>query len=357
MIVAVVATLCLALVIVLLADLSGVAIPLAVATLGLAGFATIRRDAKPVTTSDLGGYQLVEQLGKGGMGEVWRAKHASLLRPAAIKLIRRELMAQLGHKEAEALTQRFQREVQSTAKLSSPHTIEVFDFGKTADGSPYYVMELLHGLDADSLIKQYGPQPAERVVHLLLQVCASLSEAHHRSLVHRDIKPANIYICAVGMEVDFVKVLDFGLVRDLNTDQRLTTQGSTPGTPAFLAPDFVHDKVDHRSDLYSLGCVAYYLLTGTLVFEATTRVAMLAAHAQQQPMAPSKRTELPIPAALDHIVLACLAKDPADRPQSARTLAARLADVPFDTPWTQERAETWWRNHLPAILAKGRDGR
>jgi eukaryotic-like serine/threonine-protein kinase len=346
---------CLAVVVVLLLGMTGPAVAFAMVGCAAASVLLFQRG----TTADageLGGYQLVEQLGKGAMGEVWRAKHASLLRPAAIKLMRRELMSSLGNTGRNELIQRFQREVQSTATLSSPHTIEVFDFGQAADGSPYYVMELLNGLDVETLVKTYGPQPAERVVWLLQQICSSLAEAHHRGLIHRDIKPANIYVCAVGMEVDFVKVLDFGLVRDLNTEHRLTMQGATPGTPAYLAPEFILDKVDHRSDLYALGCVAYYLLTGTLVFDATTRVAMMAAHAQQQPVAPSKRTELPIPAALDELVLACLAKDPAERPQSARTLTRKLDEVPLDGAWNQERAEAWWRQHLPAIVAKGRDG-
>jgi serine/threonine-protein kinase len=238
-----------------------------------------------------------------------------------VKLLREELSASLSRQELEAMNQRFQREVQTTATLSSPHTIEIFDFGQRRDGSLYYVMEMLHGLDVETLVKTYGPQPAERVVHLLRQACASLAEAHYRNLIHRDIKPANIYVCSVGMEVDFVKVLDFGLVRDLNTEHRLTIQGSTPGTPAYLAPEFALDKIDHRADLYALGCVAYYLLTGGLVFEAQSRVAMMAAHSQQQPVAPSKRTELPIPAALDEIVLALLAKNPAERPQTATELA------------------------------------
>jgi serine/threonine-protein kinase len=349
---------CLAVVVMVFLGLTWPAIALAIVGCGSAIVAAIQPGgvAKAGGAAEVGGYQLVEQLGKGAMGEVWRAKHASLLRPAAIKLMSRELMASLGNTQRDELIQRFQREVQSTATLSSPHTIEVFDFGQTRDGSPYYVMELLNGLDVETLVKTYGPQPAERVVRLLQQACSSLAEAHHRGLVHRDIKPANIYVCAIGMEVDFVKVLDFGLVRDLNTDHRLTMQGATPGTPAYLAPEFVLDKVDHRSDLYALGCVAYYLLTGTLVFEATTRVAMMAAHAQEQPVAPSKRTELPIPPALDALVLSCLEKDPADRPQSARTFARKLEEVPLDGTWDHERAEAWWRQHLPAIFARGRDG-
>lgn len=252
---------------------------------------------------------------------------------------------------------RFQREVQATATLTSPHTVAVFDYGRSSDGTPYYVMELLNGLDTESLVVKYGPQPAERVVHVLRHVCESLEEAHHRSLIHRDIKPANIHLCAIGMQTDFAKVLDFGLVRDLNVEHRLTIQGTTPGTPAYVAPETLTDKIDHRSDLYALGCVAYWMLTGHTVFEAATRIEMLAAHSQQQPVAPSKRVELPIPVELDDLILALLAKNPNDRPQSARELSERLAEIPLATPWTHDRSETWWRVHLPEILAQGRAGR
>jgi serine/threonine-protein kinase len=303
----------------------------------------------------LGAYQMVELLGKGGMGEVWRAEHESLIRPAAVKLLRRELTAALGPAEMEALNLRFQREVQATATLSSPHTVAVFDFGHTGDGTLYYVMELLDGLDLESLVRRCGPQPAERVIHIMTDVCASLAEAHHRGLVHRDIKPANIYVCAVGMELDFAKVLDFGLVRDLNTSERLTVEGSLPGTPAYLAPETAEqNQYDTRSDLYALGCVAYWLLTGRLVFDAATAAAMMAAHLRDAPSAPSRRGELPIPPELDAIVLACLAKDPDARPQSAGELAQRLAAVPIASPWTPDRAEAWWRTHLPDIVTRAR---
>ena len=303
----------------------------------------------------LGAYQMVELLGKGGMGEVWRAEHESLIRPAAVKLLRRELTAALGPAEMESLNLRFQREVQATATLSSPHTVAVFDFGHTGDGTLYYVMELLDGVDLETLVRRFGPQPAERVIHILIDVCASLAEAHHRGLVHRDIKPANIYTCAVGMELDFAKVLDFGLVRDLNASERLTVEGSLPGTPAYLAPETAEEnQYDTRSDLYALGCVAYWLLTGRLVFDAGTAASMMAAHLRDEPVAPSCRGELPIPPELDAIVLACLSKDPDARPQSAGELAQRLAAVPIEGAWTSERAEAWWRTHLPDIVTRAR---
>ena len=301
----------------------------------------------------LGAYELVEQLGHGGMGEVWRAAHHSLVRPAAVKLLRRELMDRLPPSEREALHVRFQREVQATAMLSSPHTIAVFDFGHTHDGSLYYVMELLHGLDMETLVNKHGPQPAERVIYLLRQACDSLAEAHRRNLIHRDIKPANIYLCAVGLKVDFVKILDFGLVRDLSSDIRLTNEGSVSGTPAYLAPEAAaKNQFDARGDIYALGCVAYQMLTGQLVFEGQTSAAVIAAHIRDTPVAPSQRSELSIPPELDAVVMACLAKNPADRPQSAEALKAMLDDVPLDAPWDQKRAMGWWSVHVPDLVER-----
>jgi serine/threonine protein kinase len=252
---------------------------------------------------------------------------------------------------------RFQREVQATAQLTSPHTVAVYDYGQTPDGLLYYAMELLNGLDAETLVRRHGPQPAERVIHLLRQACESLAEAHHRHLVHRDIKPANMILCALGMDVDFVKVLDFGLVHDLDRDTRLTIEGSISGTPAYLAPESAaHNRFDTRSDIYALACVAYWLLTGTVVFEGDTAVAVMTAHIRDQPEPPSRRTELPIPRALEDLVMACLAKDPAKRPQSVEELSRRLSAVPLERRWTQQRADRWWQAHVPGMLAKARVG-
>jgi eukaryotic-like serine/threonine-protein kinase len=301
----------------------------------------------------LGAYELVEELGHGGVGEVWRAEHHSLIRPAAVKLLRRELTAQLPSAAREALNARFQREVQATAMLSSPHTVAVFDFGHTHDGTLYYVMELLHGLDLETLVEKHGPQPAERVIYLLRQACDSLAEAHRRNLIHRDIKPANIYLCAVGLKVDFVKILDFGLVRDLSSDLRLTSEGSVSGTPAYLAPEAAaRNQFDARGDIYALGCVAYYMLTGQLVFEAQTSIAMIAAHIRDQATAPSQRSELPIPPELDAIVLACLAKKPEDRPQTIEELQQRLNEIPLAALWNQQRALGWWSVHVPHLVER-----
>ncbi|HEY0250122.1 MAG TPA: serine/threonine-protein kinase, partial [Kofleriaceae bacterium] len=243
-------------------------------------------------TKEIGAYTLGERLGHGGMGEVWSAKHKELLRPAAIKLMAPEIDAP---RESRAtLKKRFDREVHATAQLTSPHTVAIYDFGKTDDGGLYYVMELLQGLDMEHLVGTFGPQPADRVAYFLAQVCESLEEAHYRGLVHRDIKPANLYVSAVGMKLDFVKVLDFGLVRDMAHDLHLTADQVVSGTPAYMAPESAaRHQFDARSDLYALGCVAYWLLTGRTVFEAATNAAMIAAHMYEKVTPLSRLTELP----------------------------------------------------------------
>jgi hypothetical protein len=299
---------------------------------------------------ELGSYRLEEKLGEGGMGEVWRARHRMLARPAAIKLIRPALAGDVRSGVSEAALRRFEREAQVIARLRSPHTVELFDFGIAADGAFYYVMELLDGLDADSLLRRFGPTPPERAIYLLRQMCHSLSEAESCGLVHRDIKPANIFICRYGEEFDFVKVLDFGIVRaardPAGTSQGQTADNAIHGTPAFIAPEqAMGADLDGRADIYATGCVAYWLLTGQLVFTAETAMGLFLQHAQTAPAPPSSRTDRPIPAALDDLVLSCLAKDPADRPQSARELSRRLAEMDGADAWTQERARDWWMTH------------
>jgi serine/threonine-protein kinase len=290
---------------------------------------------------ELGSYHLVRPLGRGGMGEVWRAQHRMLARPAAIKLIRPDTSGGISR---DTLV-RFEREAQATAALTSPHTVQVYDFGITDEGTFYYVMELLTGLDADTLVRRHGPVPPERAVHLLLQVCGSLEEAHARSFVHRDIKPANIFVCRYGLEYDFVKVLDFGLVKALGFPEHagLTAVGVVAGTPEYMAPEIARGEraVDHRADLYSVGCVAYRLLSGGAVFDSNSPVDFLIDHVRSIPVRPSIRTGVSIPAALEDVVMDCLQKDPARRPQTAGELARRLRAVPLD-PWTPERAEKWW---------------
>jgi tRNA A-37 threonylcarbamoyl transferase component Bud32 len=304
---------------------------------------------------DLGSYQLVELLGHGGMGEVWRAQHRLLARNAAVKLVRPELLGASTDVEAKLTLRRFEREARATAALSSPHTIHVFDFGLTDDGTFYYVMELLTGRDLESLVREFGPLPAERVSFLLRQVCHSLADAHARGLVHRDIKPANIYVCRMGLDYDFVKVLDFGLVklnrRGAAQQTLLTMEHRTTGTPAYMAPEIILGdvEVDRRADVYALGCVVYYLLTGQLVFEADTPMKMLLHHVQTKPVPPSQRSELPIPRELDDLVLACLEKDPAKRPQDAEELLRLAYSCKACDGWTDDNARAWWQMHLPDL--------
>ena len=307
---------------------------------------------------ELGSYHLEEKLGEGGMGEVWRARHRMLARPAAIKLIRPSVAGDGHAGVSDEAVRRFEREAQVIARLRSPHTVELFDFGMATDGTFYYVMELLDGLDANTLLRRFGPIPSDRAVYLLSQVCHSLSEAESCGLVHRDIKPANIFLCRYGEEYDFVKVLDFGLVKafDEPADQgpALTRENLVQGTPAFIAPEQAlgQSTLDGRVDIYATGCVAYWLLTGQLVFTAETSMGLLMHHIHTPPLPPSARSELPIPPALDRLVLSCLAKDPADRPQSAKELSRRLAEVEGARTWTQDRARDWWVTHQPAGEAR-----
>jgi eukaryotic-like serine/threonine-protein kinase len=297
---------------------------------------------------ELGSYRLVERLGVGGMGEVWRAEHRFLARPAAIKLIRSSEAGGGPGGASDSARRRFEREAQVIASLRSPHTVNLFDFGVASDGAFYYVMELLEGLDADTLVRRTGPLPSERVIHVLRQVCHSLSEAESRGLVHRDIKPANIFLCRYGEDCDFVKVLDFGIAKTttgfLHEGPTLTRELTVHGTPAFIAPEQVTgaNDVDGRADIYAVGCVAYWLLTGQLVFAGDSAMSFLLHHASTPPAPPSSRTELPIPRALDDLVLACLAKDPAGRPQTARELSNRLMSIEGAGSWTEERAKAWW---------------
>jgi hypothetical protein len=300
---------------------------------------------------ELGSYQLGELLGRGGMGEVYRATHRMLARPAAIKLIRPEMIGGGDGAEAQLALKRFRREAEVAASLRSPHTVELYDFGVTEDGRLYFVMELLDGTDLESLVKQKGPIPAGRVIFILRQVCESLEEAHARGLVHRDIKPANIHLGRLGLRHDFVKVLDFGLVKSVadgsGEHSLATAAGLTPGTPAYMAPEMaLGEAFDGRADLYALGCVAYYLLTAQLVFEAGNGLQMIARHMRDTPVPPSRRVELPVPAALEQLVLACLAKEPAGRPRSAAELSLALAAIGVE-PWGEEQAREWWRVNRP----------
>lgn len=302
----------------------------------------------------LGLYRLIERLGAGGMGEVWRARHQLLARPCAVKLIRPEL---LGEKNREAAIERFRLEARTIARLSSPNTVRLFDFGVSETGSLYFVMELLDGEDLNSLVERFGPLPPERVVAVLRQACRSLGEAHAVGLLHRDIKPHNLFLCRLGLELDVVKVLDFGLVKSLRGDEtNLTNAGVLTGTPAYMAPERVlGGDTDERSDLYALGCVAYWMLTGQTVFPGDP-MAMMIHHARTPATPPSKVAGPSLPARLDEIVLACLEKAPQNRPSSALDLWQQLGEVPLETPWIAERVERWWREHLPALAGPARRG-
>ena len=302
----------------------------------------------------LGFYRLIEKLGEGGMGEVWRARHQLLARPCAVKLIRPEL---LGEKSREAAIERFRLEARTIARLSSPNTVRLFDFGVSETGSLYFVMELLDGEDLHSLVERFGPLPPERVVAVLRHACRSLGEAHSVGLLHRDIKPHNLFLCRLGLDFDVVKVLDFGLVKSLvDHDANFTVAGVLTGTPAYLPPERVLDgDVDERSDLYALGCVAYWMLTGRTVF-AGDPMAMMIHHARTPATPPSKVAGSSIPVRLDQIVMACLEKAPERRPSSALDLWQQLGEVPLETPWITERAESWWREHLPSLAGPPRRG-
>jgi eukaryotic-like serine/threonine-protein kinase len=313
----------------------------------------------------LGNYELEGRLGQGGMGEVWRGRHRLLARPAAVKLIRPEMLGAKDERSQQLLIRRFEREAQATATLDSPHTVELYDFGVSADGILFYVMELLHGLDVETLVQRFGPLPSERAVYLLLQACDSLHDAHRRELIHRDIKPANLFLAQKGGTCDFLKVLDFGLVKRWRTGDRSdlgdslqslvqsqtqqTAIGQIVGTPAFLAPEAAlgEQAVDARADIYGLGCVAYWMLTGTLVFHEPTPFAMAVAHVTKEPVPPSQRVSHPIDSELEALVMKCLHKDRQRRPGSALALAEALSAIRLSEPWTRERASQWWRRHLP----------
>jgi len=302
----------------------------------------------------VGSYSLIEQLGSGGMGEVWLARHQLLARPAAVKIVR-ESMTGLGE-DGHALRQRFAREAQVTAELQSPHTVQLFDFGMTETGSFYYVMERLRGMDLQRLVDRHGPLPPERAVFLLKQACRSLSEAHALGLVHRDIKPANLFVCRLGSEYDFLKVLDFGVVSRQARESiaPIPLGGMVLGTPAFLAPELVSGQAafDERADIYALGCVAFWLLTGRPPFEAGDAVSLMVQHSTRTPSPPSTIAGEAIPAGLDALILECLSKEPSRRPASADLLGDRLAELSITVEWDQRRAREWWERHEPQLAVR-----
>jgi DNA-binding NtrC family response regulator len=303
----------------------------------------------------IGSYQLIERLGSGGMGDVWLARHQLLARPAALKLVRDVASTSAGE-DRRVVRQRFEREAHATASLQSPHTVQLYDFGATDAGGFYYVMERLRGMDLQRMIERHGPMPAARAVFLLKQACRSLGEAHAAGLVHRDIKPANLFVCRLGQQYDFLKVLDFGVVAQRAREAAIvTTAGEVVGTPAFLAPELANGerRFDGRADIYALGCVAFWLLTGRLPFTANDPLALLLHHARTAPEPPSAFSEQPIPAALDAVVLACLSKKPQGRPRTAEALVELLDGVALAAPWSEREALEWWTLHEPQLVGAG----
>jgi hypothetical protein len=303
-----------------------------------------RREAQKsaIEAQQIGQYKLDRKLGAGGMGVVYMAHHAMLRRPTAVKMLEPD-------KVNEGTIERFEREVQITSQLNNPNTVAIYDYGRTPEGVFYYAMEFLDGIDLQSLVERYGPQPVPRVIHILQQICGSLYEAHSLGLVHRDIKPANIMLNRRGGQPDVVKVLDFGLVKALD-DQRqagLTQQASLTGTPLYMSPEAIQmpNSVDARSDIYAVGAVGYFLLTGQPVFEADNVVDLCQKHVATPPIPPSERSRTPIPAELENALLACLEKSRAKRPQTARDLALLIARCPEATQWSIEDADAWWGRH------------
>jgi serine/threonine protein kinase len=294
----------------------------------------------------LGQYRLEGRLGEGGMGIVYRAHHALLKRPTAIKLLPPE-------KAGATALARFEREVKLTARLTHPNTITIFDYGHTPDGVFYYAMELLDGATIDEIVRCDGAQAPGRVIHILTAVAGALEEAHGIGLIHRDIKPANIMLCEQGGRPDVPKLLDFGLVKDLSADEdiALTREGDIAGTPLYMTPEALTspEHVDARSDVYAAGAVGYYLLTGQHVFTGRTLMEVCGHHLHTKPTPPSERLHAPPPEDLEALILQCLEKDPGRRPQSAPELGGRLLACQHSGAWTPVVARRWWDDHGPAL--------
>ena len=307
---------------------------------GVDTIGTLRREA--FEARQLGQYRLTRRIGAGGMGEVYLAEHRLLKRPCVVKLIRAD---KAGNPNVLA---RFQREVRATAKLTHWNTVEIYDYGVTEDGTFYYAMEYLPGLSLGELVERYGPLPAERVIYLLRQVCDALQEAHAMGLIHRDIKPGNIFAAQRGGFYDVAKLLDFGLVRPIVEQEHgeLTAEGSITGSPLFMSPEqsVGETHLDARSDVYSLGGVAYYLLTGRPMFTSDKPLKVLFAHVHE-PVVPPSQLRPDVPADLEQVVLRCLSKAPEDRYPDAASLEQALAQCAAGDAWTRDDAARWWSEH------------
>jgi len=324
----------------LLALLTASALAIFVFTVMVARLQLQAREAA-IEAKQLGQYKLEEQLGEGAMGVVYKGRHAMLRRPTAIKLLNSKQVTDVS-------VDRFEREVQITSHLNHPNTIAIYDYGRTPEDVFYYAMEYLDGLDLQQLVETYGPQPAGRVIYILEQICGSLYEAHSMGLVHRDIKPANVMLNRRGGEGDVIKVLDFGLVK-AKGDEYGSDPGadSMAGTPLYMSPEAIQlpNSVDACSDLYAVGAVGYFLLTGQPVFEADSLVQLCQLHTSEPPQPPSKRLGQPVPPELENAILACLEKTRSKRPQTARDLANMLARCPAATEWSVDKADLWWGQH------------
>jgi serine/threonine-protein kinase len=295
----------------------------------------------------VGSYELEELIGRGGAGEVWKARHLLLARPAAVKLVLPESLQ--GEREArDKALERFTREAQVTADLTSPCTVRLYDFGVADEQSLYYVMELLPGSNLQHFVYQYGALEPRRAVHLLQQACHSLGEAHARGLIHRDVKPSNLFLCSLGRDLDVIKVLDFGLSRPAAepADASLTREGAHPGTAGYMAPEQIFGlPISPATDLYALGCVAYWMLAGATPFDAEDSGELLRLHAQVEPPPLSRPGRPAVPARLEALVMQCLAKDPKARPQDADRLRDDLLASIEGAPWSQGEAKAWWAAH------------
>ncbi len=309
----------------------------------------------------IAGYELEVLLGRGGMGEVYRATHQLLDRPVAIKLIRPEVVLSAADDDLFMTLRRFRREARVAATLRSPHVVHIHDFG-VAGGTFYIVMELLHGLNLEHVVERFGPVPPERAVHFLRQACLALEEMHAAGLAHRDVKPANLHACCFDGHHDYVKLTDLGMVRPRHgttaEHAALRARGEVLGTPAYIAPEMaLGEPGDDRTDIYGLGCVGYWLLTGRLVFEAKRVRDIVEQHVRLRPVPPSHRTELTVPRVLENVLLDCLQKEPGHRPASIHELRRQLDACEFPQPWTDERARRWWETHAPhdrlAVAAGG----
>jgi serine/threonine protein kinase len=312
----------------------------------------LRRDVRDAM--QLGQYTLEGRIGQGGMGVVFRARHALLRRPTALKLLPPEIAG-------ERAIRRFEAEVQQTSRLTHPNTVSIYDYGRTVDGLFYYVMEYLDGVSLQELPELDGPQPPGRVIYILSQAAHALAAAHGEGLVHRDVKPANILLVNHGGVADLVKLVDFGLVRDVSTDTELsrTSASTLEGTPLYTPPEAVTSpvEVDGRSDLYSLGAVGYYLLCVEPPFGGRTAVEVLSKHLREQPRPPSARLGRALPNDLEGLIMRCLAKEPKDRPQSARDLWRELRSCGDAAAWNVFEAEQWWSQKREVIARRREESR